>query len=59
MKTLSAMQYIIQRITQFSMRNKVLDPPDSTMDSFLPRHTVLVPFSGIEQFGTNVMFLTL
>jgi hypothetical protein len=53
------MQYIIQRITQFSMRNKVLDPPDSTMDSFLPRHTVLVPFSGIEQFGTNVMFLTL
>jgi hypothetical protein len=27
------------------LRNKVLGPPDSTTDSFLPRHTVLVPLS--------------
>jgi hypothetical protein len=29
----------------------VLGPPDSTTDSFLPRHTVLVPLSWIGLFG--------
>jgi hypothetical protein len=45
MKTLSGMQYIVQWVTQFSLRNKMLGPPDSTIDSFPPRHTVLVPLS--------------
>jgi hypothetical protein len=59
MKTLSATQYIVQGQTQFLLRNPVLGPPDFNMDNFLPRNTVLVSFSGIEQFGTKVMFLTL
>jgi hypothetical protein len=53
MKALSAKQYIVQRVTQFSLKNKVLGPPDSTIDNFLPRYTVLLPLSWIELFGTK------
>jgi hypothetical protein len=42
----------------FSLRNNVQDPPHSHIDSFHQRHTVLVPFTGIEVFGTQVKFLS-
>jgi hypothetical protein len=37
----------------------VLDLPSSNIDGFLTRDTVLLPFTGMELFCTNVMFLTL
>jgi hypothetical protein len=58
MKALSGKQYIIQWATQFSLRNKLLGHLDFNMDSFLPAHAVLVPFSSIELFGTKVVLLT-
>jgi hypothetical protein len=42
----------------FSLRNNVQDPPHSNIDIFRQRHTVLVPFTGIEVFGTQVKFLS-
>jgi hypothetical protein len=42
--------------SSFSLRNNVQDPPHSHIDSFHQRHTVLVPFTGIEVFGTQVKF---
>jgi hypothetical protein len=38
-ENLCARQYILQWVTQFSLRNKVLGPPDSIIDGFLPRCT--------------------
>jgi hypothetical protein len=34
MKTLSAAQYIVQWVTKFSLTNKSLGPPDSTIDIY-------------------------
>ena len=46
MKTLSGRQESFQWATQFTLRKKILGPLDSTMDYFLPAHTVVfVPFS--------------
>jgi hypothetical protein len=42
----------------FSLRNNVRDPPHSHFESFHERHTLLVPFSGFEVFGTQVKFLS-
>jgi hypothetical protein len=37
----------------------VLDYPASNIDGFLPTDTVLLPFTLMELFCTDVMFLTL
>jgi hypothetical protein len=42
----------------FSLRNSVGYPPHSPIDSFHQRHSVLVPFTGIDVFGTQVKFLS-
>jgi hypothetical protein len=42
----------------FSWRNNVRDPPYDNVDTFPQRHTVLVPFTGIEVFGTQAKFLS-
>jgi hypothetical protein len=44
--------------SSFSLRNNVGDPPHSHFESYSQRHTVLVPFTGIEVFGTQVNFLS-
>jgi hypothetical protein len=49
---------LLSKLTQFSQGNNVLDPPASNIDRFLARETVFLPFTGMEIFCTDIMFLT-
>jgi hypothetical protein len=56
MKTLSGSQYYFKQVTEFSLQNKVLDPPTSTIHLSLTRDEVLVPFTCKSQFCTKVRY---
>jgi hypothetical protein len=52
-------KYTFHKLTQFSQGNNMLVPPLSNIGDFLPRNTVLLPFTSVELFSTMVMFLIL
>jgi hypothetical protein len=59
MKTLRGRQCSFNQLTQFIMLYKLLDPFAASVNDFLTRATVLLPFTWKGWFWTKVMFLTL
>jgi hypothetical protein len=57
MKTLKARQHSFQKLTQFTMLNKVQDPLLCKINPSLTSATVLLPFTWQGWFSTNVMLL--
>jgi hypothetical protein len=57
MKMVRGRQYTFQKLTQFTMLNKMLDPLYSNIDDSLTRGTVLLPFTRMGWFCKKLMIL--